>query len=218
MKYRAFALTLCLLSTLSPAPARAGAGGDNCSTVPARLVGPPKLSLPADAKITSKEMAFEIDIGSDGRVRGLQLDESSGDNAVDSGARQSLQAARFEPPQTGCVAYSGALLLTYDLPVEGSTHLGPPVGLNTNCTPYVLAFLSPAARERKRTGTAVVAVTLDTTAGQTAAAAPELRKSTGSPVLDQEALRIARTGLYNFLHGSTCATRPLTYDLELTFQ
>jgi len=216
MKYRAFALTLCLLSTLCPAPAGARASGAGCPTTPARLAVPPKLSLPADLKITSKEMAFEVDIGSDGHVRGLQMDESSGDNAVDLGARQTLQAATFEPPQTGCVVYSGALRLTYDLPVEGSTHLGAPVGVDANCTPYVLAFLSPAPRDRKRTGTAVVAVALDAAAEQTAA--PELRKSTGSPVLDQEALRIARTGMYSFLRGSTCAPQPFTYNLELTFQ
>jgi TonB family protein len=216
MKYRAFALTLCLLSALCPAPAGARAGGDSCPTTPTRLTAPPKLSLPADLKITSKEMAFEVDIGSDGRVRGLQMDESSGDNAVDLGARQTLQSATFEPPQSGCVAYSGALRLTYDLPVEGSTQMGPAVGLNTTCTPYVLAFLSPAVRDRKRTGTAVVAVSLDAAAEQTAA--PELRKSTGSPVLDQEALRIARTGMYSFMHGSTCAPQPFTYNLELTFQ
>jgi TonB family protein len=217
MKYRAIALTLGLLSTLCLAPARGhAAGADRCSTMPARLAAPPQLSLPADEKITSKEMAFEVDIGSDGRVRGLQMDESSGDNAVDFGARQTLQAATFEPPQSRCVAYSGALRLTYDLPAEGPTQLNPAVGLNVNCTPYILGFLSPATRDRKRTGTAIVAVTLDAAAAQTAA--PELRKSTGSPVLDAEALRIARTGQYSFLRGSTCTPQPLTYNLELTFQ
>jgi TonB family protein len=217
MKSRALALTLCLLSAVFPpaAPARAESGA-TCATKPARLAGPPKVSLPPDAKITSKEMALEVDIGSDGRVRGLQLDESSGDNAVDLAARQTLQAATYEPPQTGCVTYSGALRLAYDLPAGGPTQLNPPVGLNTNCTPYVLAFLSPAPRDRKRTGTAVVAVALDAAGAQTAA--PELRKGTGSPVLDQEALRIARTGQYSFLHGSTCAPQPFTYNLELTFQ
>jgi TonB family protein len=217
MRYRAFALTLCLLAALVCLPARThAASADSCPTTPTQLPAPPKLSLPADLKITSKEMAFEVDVGSDGRARGLQMDESSGDNAVDAGARQTLQAATFEPPQTGCVSYSGALRLTYDLPVEGPARLAGSTGLNASCTPYVLAFLSPAPRERKRTGTALVAVALDAAAEQTAP--PELRKSTGSPVLDQEALRIARTGMYSFLRGSTCTPQALTYDLELTFR
>jgi TonB family protein len=79
-----------------------------------------------------------------------------------------------------------------------------------------LAFLTPDPRDRKRTGTAVVAVELDAAGTQTAA--PALRKSTGSPALDAAALRIARGGQYGFLRGSRCTPQPFTYNLELTFQ
>jgi TonB family protein len=199
-------------------PAQAASG---CPTTPAKLAETPKLELPADAKISSKEIAFEVDVGSDGRARGLQMDEGSGDGAVDLSVRQTLQAATYIPPQTGCVAYSGGLRLAFGLPAEGTPPPAPappatPARLNTNCTPYVLAFLRPAARDRKRTGTATVAVELDAAGTQTAA--PVLKKSTGSPVLDQEAIRIARTGQYNFLAGSSCAPQPFTYLLELTFE
>jgi TonB family protein len=217
MRYRALALTLALLSAAAPAPARSAAGGGSCVTSAAKPAQPPRFSLPPDAKITSKEMVFEVDVGSDGRARALQMDESSGDGAVDLSARQSLQAAAYDPPQTGCIAYSGGLRLAFQLPAQESGHPSPsPAALNPNCTPYILAFLTPAARDRKRTGTAVVAVELDAAGAQTAA--PALRKGTGSPVLDQEALRIAHTGLYNFVRGSACAPQPFTYNLELTFQ
>jgi TonB family protein len=213
MRYRAIALSLCLLGAGTPAAAQTHASG-GCPTTAAKLAQPPTLTLPPDAKITSKTIAFEVDIGSDGRVRGLQVDQSSGDAAVDLSVRQTLQAATYDPPQTGCAAYSGGLRLAYELPAAGAT-APTPGALKANCTPFVLAFLSPGPRDRKRTGTAIVAVELDAAGTQTAA--PALRTRTGSPALDQEALRIARTGQYNFLRGSSCAPQSFTYNLELTF-
>jgi TonB family protein len=209
-------LALCL----TPAGVRAvqarAADTAGCVTSPAKLANTPKLTLPADAKITSKEIAFEVDIGSDGRVRALQMVQSSGDGAVDLSVRQTLQTESYLPPQTGCVAYSGSLRLAYELPAEAASPPAAPQKLNANCTPYVTAFLTPLARDRKRTGTAIVAVELDAAGTQTGA--PALRKSTGSPVLDQEAIRLARTGQYDFLHGSSCTPQPFPYLLELTFQ
>jgi len=217
MRVRAIFLALCLMPVAAPVTAQAhAAGGGGCPTTPAKIADPPKFTLPADAKITSKEIAFEVDIGSDGHARGLQLDQSSGDGAVDLSLRQTLQAASYDPPQTGCVAYSGGLRLAYDLPADVATQPTPPAKLNPNCTPFILAFLSPIARDRKRTGSAIVAVELDAAGTQTGT--PALRKGTGSPALDGEALRIARTGQYNFLRGSSCAPQPFTYLLELTFQ
>jgi TonB family protein len=217
MRYRAIALMLCLLPAGVPTAALARAGGAAaCPTTPAKLAEPPKLSIPPDAKITSNEIAFEVDVGSDGRVRALQMDASSGDGALDLSARQTLQAASYTPAQTGCIAYSSGLRFGVQLPVEGSPHPAKPIVLNTNCTPYVLAFLTPAGRDRKHTGTAVVAVELD--AAGTRTAEPALRKSSGSAGLDGEALHVARSAQYNFLRGSSCAPQPFTYNLEVTFQ
>lgn len=220
MKSRALVLATLLLAGAAPGRVVALAPSAACPTTPAKLVHPPQLTLPPDAKITAKAVAFEVDLGSDGHVRGLQMDESSGDGAVDLSVRQTLQDAAYEPPQTGCVAYSGGLLLTFGLPAPspGPSPIAAPTQakLDTNCTPYVTAFLTPAARDRKRTGTAIVAVELD--AAGTRTAAPVLKKSTGSAVLDAEAIRIAQTGQYNFLRGSACRPQAFTYNLELTLQ
>ncbi len=198
-------------------PARAQAATSACPSTPARPAETPKLTLPPETKISSKAIAFEIDVASDGHVRGLQMVQSSGDGAVDLLVRQTLQSASYEPPQAGCVAYSGGLRLSYELPLDAAaTPPAAPAKLNTNCTPFVTAFLTPIARDRKRTGTALVAIELD--AAGTRTAEPALRKSTGSPVLDAEALRLARTGQYNFLRDSSCAPQPFSYLLELTFQ
>jgi TonB family protein len=214
MKVRAILFALYLAAgTAVSLPAQAASP---CPTTPAKLAETPKLELPPDAKISSKEIAFEVDLGSDGRVRGLQMDQGSGDGAVDLSIRQTLQAATYQPPQTGCIAYSGGLYLAFALPAEGTPTTPTPAPPNTNCTPYVLAFLMPVARDRKRTGSATVAVELDAAGTQTAA--PVLKKSTGSPVLDQEAIRLARTGQFNFVPGSSCAPQPFTYLLEITFE
>jgi TonB family protein len=214
---RAWNIFLALCVGLGAGPHAVAARAMNgCATSAAKLAQTPKFELPPDAKITSKELAFEIDIGSDGHARGLQLDRSSGDGAVDLSVRQTLTAASYLPPQTGCVAFSGGLRLSYALPADAAAPPTPPAKLDQKCTPYVLAFLMPSPRDRKRTGTATVAVELDAAGTQTAP--PVLRASTGSPVLDAEALRIARTGQYNFLRGGPCAPQPFTYLLELTFQ
>jgi len=217
MRLRAIALALSLMPLGAPHAAfgeAAAVGG--CPTTPARPARPVTPTLPAETKITSKQSVFEIDVGSDGRVRGLQMDRSSGDGAVDLSIRQTLEAATYDPPQAGCVAHSGGFLLTFELPVDLNATATPAAGPNTNCTPYIVAFLIPGPRDRKRTGNAVVAVELD--AAATPTAAPVLKKSTGSAVLDAEALRIAKTGQYRFLDGSSCAPAPFTYNLELTFQ
>jgi TonB family protein len=218
MKLRAVMLAVCLLPLTSPNAAPANAADSGCATAPAKLAREPTIELPPDAKITAKEIAFEVDLGSDGRVRGLQIDESSGDAAVDLSVKQTLQAAAYDPPQTGCVTYSGGLRLAFALPAAPSAPPATPAAAqrNPNCVPYVLAFLAPGTRDRKRTGTAVVAVELD--AAGTRTAAPTLKQSTGSPLLDAEALRIARAGQYGFVGGSACAPQPFTYNLELTFQ
>jgi TonB family protein len=232
MNVRPLVLVLCLLPLSFPPVALAAS--DACPTSPPRIAEPPKLELPADSKISSKEIAFEIDLGSDGRVRALHLDESSGDGAVDMLVQQTLQAAKFDPPQSGCVAYSGGMRIAFGLPSPEPTT--PPLPgasvpptplppkptalpgtkLDATCTPYVHAFLTPVARDRKRTGSATIAVQLD--AAGTQIAAPVLQKSTGSPVLDQEALRIARTGQYGFELGSSCMPKAITYELELRFE
>jgi TonB family protein len=214
MKIGAAVFAACLLAGGGTVVQGAQAAS-TCATTAAKLAQPARIELPADAKITSKTIAFEADVGSDGRVRGLQMDQSSGDGAVDLSVRQTLQAAAYDPPQTGCVAYSGGLRLTFDLPAPNAVPSTPPAKLDTNCTPFVLAFLAPVARDRKRTGTAVVAVELDAAGTQTGA--PALRKSTSSTALDAEAMRIARTGQYNFLRAGPCAPQPFTYLLELTF-
>lgn len=213
MRIHALVLALCLVPVGAPTAAHAASG---CPTTAATLAETPKIQLPPDAKISSKVIAFEIDIGSDGRVRGMQMDQGSGDGAVDLSVRQTLQAATYLPPQTGCIVYSGGLRLSYELPADATPAPALAATRNTNCTPYVLAFLAPAARDRKRTGSATVAVELDAAGTQTAA--PVLKKGTGSPVLDQEAIRLARTGQYNFVQGSSCAPQPFTYLLELTFE
>jgi len=222
MKLRAVLLVLCLLPAAVPTGAFARAAANSCATTPARPSQEPRITLPPDPKITSSSIAFEIDVGSDGRVRGLQMDRSSGDGAVDLSVRQTLQAAAYDPPQTGCVAYSGGLFLSFGLPAPSPAPSPAPAAastppkLDTNCTPFVTAFLTPAARDRKRTGTAIVAVELD--AAGTRRASPVLKKSTGSAVLDAEAVRIAQTAQYNFLRGGACTPQAFTYNLELTFQ
>jgi len=223
------ALALTLLQMCVPRSARAASG--TCPTSAARLAEQPQITLPADAKITAKEIAFAIDVGSDGRVRALQLDKSSGDGAVDMLTQQTLEAAKYEPAQTGCVALSSGMYIAFALPtpeptpppadVATATPKPTPVpqptarNLNANCTPYIHSFITPVARDRKRTGSATVAVELD--AAGTRTAEPVLKKSTGSPVLDQEALRIARTGQYGFELGTSCKPQAETYLLELTF-
>ena len=208
-------LAVCLTAAVAPFTAEAHAGGAGCVTSPAKITETPKLSLPENAKLTSKSIAFEIDLGSDGRVRGVQMDQSSGDQGVDLGLKQALQTASYQPPQTGCVAYSGGLYLSYSLSSENAAPAAP-AALTPTCTPYVAAFLTPNTRDRKRTGTAVVAVDLDASGTQTGA--PALRKTTGSPALDAEALRIAQTGHYGFLRASSCTPQAFVYLLELTFQ
>ena len=228
MKVRAAVLALCLLPIAAPPAASARATATGCPTLPARPSREPQITLPPDLKNTSSTIAFEIDVGSDGRARGVQLARSSGDGAVDLSVRQTLQAAAYDPPQTGCVASSGGLFLSFGLPAPspapGQTAAGaatpapplPPLKLDTKCTPFVTAFLSPGSRDRKRTGTAIVAVELD--AAGTRTAAPVLKKTTGSAVLDAEAVHIAQTAQYNFLSGSACTPQAFTYNLELTFQ
>lgn len=216
MKLLAAALAGCLAAAGVPPFAAARATASTCATSAARVADAPKLSLPEDAKVTSKTIAFEIDIGSDGHVRGLQLVQSSGDAKVDLEFRQALAAAAYEPPQTGCVAYSGGLRLAYSLSPDGPSAPTQPAQLSPTCTPYISAFLTPSTRDRKRTGSAVVAVDLD--ASGTRGGAPALRKSTGSSVLDAEALRIATTGHYSFLRLSPCTPQAFTYLLDLTFQ
>lgn len=216
MRLRAILLASLLIPAPMSAAQPARAAGD-CPSSAAKPSQPPKLEIPQDAKITSKETAYEVDIGSDGRVRGLQMDESSGDGAVDLSIKQTLQAAAYDPPQTGCVAHSGGLRMAFGLPAPDSAPPPtPPAKLNANCTPFVSAFIMPSARDRKRTGTATVAVELDAAGSETAA--PVLQKSTGSPVLDQEALRIAKAAQFNFLRDGPCTPQPFTYALELTFQ
>jgi TonB family protein len=209
-----FAVSLMPLGSALPAPARAEMPG--CPSSAAKFAKEPQIVLPADAKVTSPEVDFEVDIGSDGRVRGLQLDRSSGDANADLEFRQQLQAASYLPPQSGCVASSGALYLRYPQQLPPGASPAPLPKLNPRCTPFVTSFLSPHARDRKHTGTAIVAVELDAAATQTAA--PVLRSSTGSPALDKEALRIARDGQYQFEQLSSCTPQPFTYLLELTFQ
>lgn len=217
MKLSAIFLMLCLMPVGTPSAAFARATDiSGCPTSPAKFAQTPKLTLPEDAKPTSKFIAFEVDIGSDGRVRGLQLDHASGDGAIDLGLRQQLQAATYQPPETGCVVYSGGLYISYSLSADGSAAPPQPTALVSTCTPFVSAFLTPVARDRKKTGTAFVTVDLD--ASGTRSGPPVLRKSTGSPVLDQEALRIAATGHYSFLRQSSCTPQALGYPLELTFQ
>jgi TonB family protein len=216
MNVLALFLAVLLISFALPLGAVARAPGAGCASSAAKLVNPPKLSLPEDPKPTAQFVIYEVDVGSDGRVRGVQLDQTSGDGAIDLSARQMLQSATYAPPQTGCVAYSGGLIIPYPTAPDVSGTPPQPSALNPNCTPFVSAFLSPIARDRKRTGTAIVAVELD--ASGTRTAPPALRKSTGSPVLDQEALRIAATGHYAFLRGSSCTPQAFTDLLELTFQ
>ena len=217
MRLPAIVLALCLLPFGFPPAAKSVAADTGaCPTSPAKLVGQPEITLPEGAKPTAKSIGFEVDIGSDGRVRGLQLVRSSGDPNVDLSVRQTLAAAAYQPPQTGCVAYSGGLALNYALTPGSDGPPDEPTRLVSTCTPYVSAFLTPSARDRKRTGTAIVAVELDAAATRTAA--PALRKSTGSPVLDQAALSIAANGHYGFLRGSPCMPQAFTYLLELTFQ
>ncbi len=226
MRIYGFLLVLCVMPLAAPTIAEAAT--TSCPTTAAKIAAPPQLTLPADSKNTSKEIAFEIDLSSDGHVRALQMDESSGDGAIDLLVQQTLQDAKYDAPQNGCVAHSGALRIAFGLPDPPSASASAaaptsptpapqptPTKLNTNCTPYVIALITPVARDRKRTGNATITIDLD--AAGTAIAPPTLKKSTGSPVLDQEALRMARTGQYDFLKGSSCAPQPTTYTLDLTF-
>ncbi len=197
---------------------RAGAQANSaCPATPAKILGDPRLILPDDAKITATRLGFEIDVGSDGRVRGIHTIASSGDANVDLTARQLLQAASYQPAQTGCVAYSGGLIQNYHLSAGAADRPVPlPAALDRTCTPFITAFLTPHARDRKRTGTAIVAVGLD--AAATLQTSPVLRKSAGSASLDNEALRMAAAGHYRFLQGSACTPQAFTESLEITFQ
>lgn len=188
-----------------------------CAEDVPHIVDVPRLMLAASSKPAAEAVAFAADLGSDGRVRDMQLLQSSGDLAVDAQVREALQKAAYRPGRTRCVSYSSIVTTGYRLTDASPAPPAPPAPVQhtANCVPFVTAYVSPVRSDKGKRGTVTVAVDLDA-AGSLRAA--RLAKSSGTPALDTEAVNAANAGSYNFMAASPCLRQPTTYFLELTFE
>jgi TonB family protein len=176
------------------------------------------LQLPKDAVIKNTQAFFDVEVGSDNRLRDLRKVESSGNDITDALIVAAIQKSTFKTVRIGCVSTSSVIHVGYNLtdgPTPQPTPFGPPQPGTTGCTPLVTPFVTPIRRDITKRGTAMVAVPLD--AAATRRGEPTLTKSSGSPILDQEALRLSREAQYEFEEREGCASQPFTYQLELTF-
>jgi TonB family protein len=218
------ALTALVAATLlagffAPVTAHARAPQDpKCPFQKGEVVNYAPLQLPRDAVIKNTEAFFDVELGSDGRLRDLRKVESSGNDITDALIIAAIQKSTFKTTRIGCVATSDVIHVGYTLtegPTPQPTPLGPPQPGTTACTPLVTPFITPIRRDVTKRGSAMVAVPLD--AAATRQGDPTLTKSSGSAILDQEALRIASTAQFQFEDREGCAAQSFTYQLELTF-
>jgi len=110
--------TLAIALAFGPvmtSPVRAAAPPRGCPDQSARIVSVPKMQLSEADHPSSDEVGFAADLGSDGRVRDMQLLRSSGDRALDARLRDALEHAAYRPTRTHCVAVSGAVTTMYRL-------------------------------------------------------------------------------------------------------
>jgi hypothetical protein len=202
-----------------PASVHARAAEDpKCPFQKGEVVTYAPLQLPKDAVIKNTEAFFDVELGSDNRLRDLRRVESSGNDITDALIVAAIQKSTFKTARVGCVAMSTVIHVGYTLtdgPTPQPTPPGAPQPGTTGCTPLVTPFITPIRRDITKRGSAMVAVPLD--AAATRQGEPTLTKSSGSAVLDQEALRIAHDAQFQFGDREGCAPQPFTYQLELTF-
>jgi len=215
----AFLAALLIIGTFVSAPARAQNAQDpRCASVRAAEANSAPLELPPDAKHTSDDAVFDVDLGSDNRVRDVRVVQSSGDKVTDALIRATIERSTYRTSSTGCVATSNVVRAGYrltDKPAPAPTPPGPPAPQSPSCTPLVVPFISPGRRDPSKRGTAIVAVPLDAAASRQGE--PRLTKRTGNAALDEEALRIASSAQYQFMDREACSPQPFSYFLELTF-
>jgi len=212
-----FVLALLLLLFIRTDYAYAAPATLACPDDVPRPVAPPKLSLPQSAHITSNEIAFAIDIGSDARVRNIALLQSSGDIGVDALVREALQKSAYRPARSHCVAISSTIRSAFRLGDASPAPPGTPAPMlhPESCVPPVNAFVSPLRRDGGKRGTTIVAVDLDAAGALTGA---RISQSSTVPILDTEALAAARSASYSFANGSPCLRQSTIYFLELSFE
>ncbi|MFN2459254.1 MAG: energy transducer TonB [Candidatus Velthaea sp.] len=185
------------------------------------MVNAAPLQLPPDTPRKNARLTFDVDLGSDGRVRDVRLVGGSGDAVIDALAREAVTRSTYRAAESGCVAVSDTYRMAYRAQDDAapSPPQAPPTmppAARADCVPLVVAFITPGARNAAQRGTAVVAVPLDAAAARHGE--PALQKRTGNAALDEEALRIARTAQFNFMQGEGCRPQPFSYFLELTFR
>lgn len=224
MKHAVLTITTALVLAFCGVPGSAHSERTTgCASKSAAIVTAPHFTLPEGTILTKPFIAFDLDVGSDGRVRDVHSIVGTGDKVIDALLRSALQAATYVPAQTGCVAVSSVLRFvtsTHDQPSPAPEPtpivLPRPTLLTDACVPLVDTFIFPVKRDRAKTGTAIVAVPID--AAGAIDGQPKIEKRTGSATLDVEALRIATTGKYRFMDHDACRPQPITYYLELRFE
>lgn len=213
-----------LLAGIVGAPARAQSERTTgCASHPATVITQPHFSLPEGTTFAQPYIAFDLDIGSDGRMRDIHPIVGSGNTVTDALLRAAFASAKYAAAESGCAAVSSVLRYLTNTRPEASPAPQPtplelprPARLTDGCAPLVDTFIFPVKRDRSKTGAATIAVPID--ASGTIAGTAHIEKSTGSTTLDTEALRIASTGKYRFMDHDTCRPQPITYFLELRFQ
>jgi TonB family protein len=198
----------------------AAAADSACGTdSPAHVTLPAVFSAPDGPNIhtTNRRVRFLIDIGSDGRERRVAMVESSGDATVDAAALAAVHNMRFAPPLQNCISTTAVApesfnvsLITLAQPLAAaSAPVAPICG-----DPFVQITGLDVPDKRQAPGTVAVDVGLNAKANVTSAV---LAKSSGNKATDAVALASAKSGQYQFVTEPSCAPKPITYRLELTY-
>lgn len=215
-----------LLAPLLAAAAPAESLGA-CPPQDPRVVVPALFVPPQNTHPTNRNVRFELDLGSDGRIRRVALMESSGDPTFDADALAAVKVMRFEPPSQGCVSTSFVAPQAFVVPlidlarspapgaVVPTVPTSPPAAAVQICaTPFVQLTGLGLPDQRQAPGTVGVNVSLDARARVIGA---RLARSSGNTKTDAVAVEAARTGEYAFVSQPGCEPKPTTYELELTF-
>jgi TonB family protein len=104
----------------SAAPARAQTAHRHCATQSPRVAKAAPFTLPESDALLNTDVVFTIDIGSDGRVRGVEMLKGSGDATADAAARDAVMKSTYRPAETKCVAYSNAFTESFRIGPEAS--------------------------------------------------------------------------------------------------